>query len=974
MKNVIIEASAGTGKTQALAERLIALLKEGVKPREIVALTFSRAAAGEIFERFVTLLAERAETDAECAALLRETIATQHLSQIGTLDSFLARVLRAFPLESGLAGEIELMDEFKAGTERSKISFSILRRTDEKSKRGFVDAFALAMNHEDVRAFTEAYRGFIAKWHELCSSEREESAWGDPEAIWGGPQAFLGVCEKELAAAADALEGFVEGDKWREFQDWIRGFRGSFTGMKGFAKAFLAFGNIFSGESLEVKFGRKTYFFDHDRTLAVRTAFTCVFGYVLRRRLELARGIYRVVSAFEKEYDARVRRRGRLVFADVPRLIAGLPPEARLALEYRLDARIRAWALDEFQDTSREQWRALENLVDEAKQSADGKSVFVVGDTKQAIYGWRNGDVGIFEREKASGMYEKGELVKTYRSGPAIVEAVNRVFASGMIENDFPAWKCPEHASAKPDAAGWVSVVEAPGKKMEDFIEPVYEALKNVDPAGRSLSAAVLVRNNAFGEALAAGLRARGMRDVVWEGESAVLDTVALAPFLDLVQLSEHPGDMLVYRHFSMSALARAKYPAGVPSPAEVSREMTGAFTTKGLVRTLRDLRALLPEDPEIAWSRFTETRFVDMLRAAAEFELSRETSTRLSDFPRFLEAKKKRNLAEPGKTRIMTIHRSKGLGFDYVVLPLYEPKGLSRDPDGPLVEEGRFVLPDPGAYVAENIPGLSAAFALRRDRAEQEALCGYYVAMTRAKAAMTIVTMPPAKSDGAARRFSDYVREAIGATPIGEAGRPLAQSGSRPAEPTAERPTIERGARVRLRRRVPSKLFHSGMSAGDLFAPAFKRRETAKAKGTAIHAEYEKLEFLDPAAAQNDIERALVKPDGFVELWRERSYEILADGVWESGQFDRVVFTRDSDGLRAVIYDYKTNRLRPRESAEEFAKRLNAGYSGQMASYRRALSALTGIAAERIETTILAVAAGLAIRSGSMLSGDEMV
>ena len=59
--NKLIEASAGTGKTQALAEQLIALVKGGLEPHEIVALTFSRAAAGEIFERFVSLLAERAE-------------------------------------------------------------------------------------------------------------------------------------------------------------------------------------------------------------------------------------------------------------------------------------------------------------------------------------------------------------------------------------------------------------------------------------------------------------------------------------------------------------------------------------------------------------------------------------------------------------------------------------------------------------------------------------------------------------------------------------------------------------------------------------------------------------------------------------------------------------------------------------------------------------------------------------------------
>ena len=57
--NLLIEASAGTGKTQALGERLIELLEQGVKPHEIVALTFSRAAAGEMFERFVSLLAQK---------------------------------------------------------------------------------------------------------------------------------------------------------------------------------------------------------------------------------------------------------------------------------------------------------------------------------------------------------------------------------------------------------------------------------------------------------------------------------------------------------------------------------------------------------------------------------------------------------------------------------------------------------------------------------------------------------------------------------------------------------------------------------------------------------------------------------------------------------------------------------------------------------------------------------------------------
>ena len=177
--NVLIEASAGTGKTQALAGRLIELIRAGAKPQEIVALTFSRAAAGEIFERFVTLLAEGAEKSPQDAKLLREVIETQHLSQIGTLDSFLMRIVRSFPLELGIVGRLEMMDDYEAAAERARVSFGILRRTDAALKRAFGEAFALAMNHENVRSFTETYRTFISAWHERYLAMPEPQAWGD---------------------------------------------------------------------------------------------------------------------------------------------------------------------------------------------------------------------------------------------------------------------------------------------------------------------------------------------------------------------------------------------------------------------------------------------------------------------------------------------------------------------------------------------------------------------------------------------------------------------------------------------------------------------------------------------------------------------------------------------------------------------------------------------------------------------------
>ena len=935
--NVFIEASAGTGKTQALGMRLLELMRAGVKAQDIVALTFSRAAAGEIFERLVSLLADGAEKGGDNARMLREVISTQHLSQIGTLDSFLLRMLRAFPPELGIFGEPEMMDDFRERREMSAVSFSILRRTDSAIKKAFVEAFSLALDGQDVRSFVETYRSFVQNWHEYVASMPDASSWGDPTRIWGRDPAFAHVTARELSAAADRLEAvFGEDQKWRDFAGWVRSFRGGLSGLSGYAGKIVGNPDLFVGDVFSFKFGRKTMDLSRGETLAVRDAMMCVFGYVVRTRLELARGIFALVSAFEREYDRKVRKAGRLVFSDVPRLIASLPEDARLALEFRTDSRIGAWALDEFQDTSREQWKALGGLVDEAKATGGDKPVFIVGDRKQAIYGWRNGDVGIFARERESGAYEKRELSRSYRSGPAVIEAVNRIFSRGRILSEFPAWKSPEHETAKADIKGFVRVMDAPGKKKEDFVEPVFTALSAAvgasagDPRRKNLSAAVLVRTNAFGRLLADRLKAMGFEGIVWEGDSPVLDTPALSGFLDLVQLSEHPGDMLSYRHFMMTPLAAAKYPSSVPSPEEISMEMSRAFTERGLVRTFRDLRGLFPESASEAWSEFTEERFTAMLRAAAEFESLAIPDARLSDFGQYLLAKRSRTMAEDGKVKIMTIHHSKGLGFDYVVLPLYEHDPLVSEPSSPLVGDG-WILPAIDARVADAVGGLGDAYRLRRDRVEQEALCTYYVAVTRAKRAITMITYP---EGGSSLRFSDLVRSAD----LGDLANETVSLGAsceklKGGARAAALPPPRRKPRVSLSRRLPSMSFESGTSAGSLFVKNDSRR-FAMERGIAMHAEMEKVDF----------DERLPRPEGFVELWRERPFEVFADGEWVSGRFDRVVFFEKGGEMHAEIVDFKS-------SAGEPGK-----YDAQLAAYRRALELLSGIPPERISARILVV------------------
>ena len=940
-ENLIIEASAGTGKTYRLAQRLIALLESGVEPSSIVALTFSRAAAGEIFARFVAMLAAEAKTKPAYADYLRRVIATQHLSMIGTLDSFLLRIVRLFPLELGLDGSADIMPAFTASSEAAKVSFSILRRTDQEAKKLFLEAFARALGGDNVRSFVASYREFVGAWHDKCLEYDSNSAWGEPGAIWRGAPPVPLADEKDLSDAADVMLKVCTNDKnWIALAETVRSFRGSFGTPKGYLAKLLGLDRIPVEGSIEFNFNKKTRSFTGVEAQILRNALYAMFGYALRQKFALAKGIRSLIVQYEKEYDSRVRRKGKLVFSDVPRLIANLDDNSRLALEYRMDSRIAAWALDEFQDTSREQWRVISNIVDESAQANGEKSVFIVGDRKQAIYGWRNGDIAIFEREIASGKYHCIPLNESRRLGPALVEAVNKIFVHGPLPHDFPNWRCDEHFAYYKDRAGLVQCVEAASTSMEAFVDPVFNALSAVDPVSRGISTAILVRNNDIGEFLADELKKRGMRSVVWEGESSVLDTPVLNAFLDLVIIADHPGDVKAYRHFISTPLAKAKFPDGVPAPEVLSALLASEFSAKGLVRVFRAFRDCLPAESEAAWNVSIEERFEEMLHAAGEFEILRDNSAGLSNFVAFLTGRKRRSAAEKGKIKIITIHRSKGLGFDYVLLPLYESRAIDSPRLGAISGDG-WILPGLSHDIAKNIPGIDYAAAERDSRECLESLCVYYVAMTRALRSMTVI-IPPAPKNSTVRRFSDYVRMSL-PQEIGVRDWYLSYTKSDDAShsPAASDGVktlkIKRPPREFVRRRLPSQLLQTGMSAGEFFAPNPKRLLAIK-KGVEAHAKLAEIEWW-PDAPTDDLREAFTKPDDFVELWREKPYEMFENGIWESGVIDRVVFA----GGNAKIYDFK--RVSPNSHHD---------YSKQLESYRRAVNRLTGIDLSRISAKII--------------------
>ncbi|NJL32207.1 MAG: UvrD-helicase domain-containing protein [Phycisphaerales bacterium] len=149
---------------------------------------------------------------------------------------------------------------------------------------------------------------------------------------------------------------------------------------------------------------------------------------------------FELLQRFDQHYTRLRQAHQLMLFADLPELLARrLPhiPEMQTELYYRLDARVQHLLLDEFQDTSLDQWQVLEPIAQEVASVGDSsRTFFCVGDVKQAIYAWRGGCAELFDKVTMDLHLQdhQSSLTKSYRSSEVVLETVNQVF-SGLGSN-----------------------------------------------------------------------------------------------------------------------------------------------------------------------------------------------------------------------------------------------------------------------------------------------------------------------------------------------------------------------------------------------------------------------------------------------------------------------------------------------------------------------------------------------------------
>ncbi len=968
----IIRASAGTGKTFALSDRIVRLLALGAAPETIVALTFTRKAAGEfvsaVFRKLAAAaldqgdarrLAARLQLDAgtDFSAILARVIAAMNRLQFGTLDSFFQRAASAIPFELGLSGPIQILDQSAADDARARALERQLQTGIAASERqALLDAFRAATWGAEEKQLFPRLLSFIDSSHDLFLEAPDEALWGRATAIWPGGSPWLqpiGDVAPDLVAAfdcADTLDGRFAG-AMRKFVEQAAAWQPGMDLPDGTIadQLFAQLSGPAVEDALELTYYRKPCVVPQKFVRHFQRIVRHCLGACIAQGLGAARGIWHLAANYDRHYEAAVRRTGRLAFSDVIALLCRVDPHA---WQPRLDSKLSHWLFDEFQDTSTSQWSVLSALVGEVLQDPTGsRSVFFVGDPKQAIYRWRGGEHRLLARVATD--YEPAivlrPLDRSFRSAPAIIELVNRVGSAvahctkELPEEAVKEWNAgwSAHASAVTNGAGHVRIGQV--EEKDSLHDALLESLREADPIGRGLTCAILTRGNDEAAEIARALRERGFLDIAAETDVPVAtDQPFTQALLALAAAAAHPGDKASRRVVEMSPLHAWLVAQGGWHGAR--GRMLALLAREGCEAALE---TVLRETPGAQPAgRFGALRCAQLLEIARRYD--GESSRTPDEFVRRAREALRRETASAGRVQVMTIHKAKGLGFDFVLLPMRVNRRLDATEGEPLLvsrsrtQQVEWIIGRPPATVIQTDPALSLAQERRRIDAAYESLCVLYVALTRARHGMHIFLGPASKSEGLSA--GGLIRRAVDGGRVddgvlwqhGDARWFEADLRERPA-PAAAISRADWRAWVPARRIPAVQPSRGGSTATDPAASEF---------GIAVHEAFAAIEWKGdgrPGRIEADVWKevcecleapavaALFQPIPGACVWRERAFDLLLDDRWVSGVFDRVVIAGDV----ATLVEFKTDRG-PAEAAR-------SRHAAQVALYCRALRQLTG-------------------------------
>jgi ATP-dependent exoDNAse (exonuclease V) beta subunit len=569
----IVQAPAGSGKTELLIQRYLALLGTVERPEEILAITFTRKAAGEMRDRILGILAEaQSETPpAEPhraltwglarAALERDRTLGWGLAdspsrlQVMTIDGFNALLVRRLPLVSGVGGSVSIADDpaalydeaargtlARAGGEDSagRAAATLLEHLDNNftlaqsqlcyllSRRdhwlprilaaGGIDAaerrrlLEEGMRREIERVLGRVAQMFPARWREEWV---QLAAYAAERLAETKPDHRIVAC-RGLAGFPDASADRLL--QWRGLADLLLvaggGWRRAITKTWGFPP---------DGPDEKTRIGALLEDVREDDALnaLLQDVRSLPPAELSEDQWSILNELLELLPVCAGELELVFRRTGQLDYVALARHARdalgddGRPSDLALALDYR----IRHILVDEYQDVSAGQVELL-RLLTSGWSPDDGRTLFCVGDPMQSIYRFREAEVALYLHAREHGIndvrLEPLTLEMNFRSASGLVEWFNENFAGVFPRQEQPGLGAVSYAPSTPARpAGPTPAVVLTGVPAGDsdaeatVVADTVEAIRQKDPAA---GIAVLVRARSHLAEIAPTLRRRGIK------------------------------------------------------------------------------------------------------------------------------------------------------------------------------------------------------------------------------------------------------------------------------------------------------------------------------------------------------------------------------------------------------------------------------------------------------------------------------
>lgn len=791
--NVSLLAGAGSGKTYVLMKRFVQILRSdlSVNPTNIVAITFTRKAADEIKGRVrqaVGECVEQAQTDLE-RLRWQEHLQKVESAPISTIHSLCSRILRDNPVETQLDPEFTILEDFEAQDFFKETLQQFLRKNIKDN-----DALRRLVQTYGVNSFVNQVTALGDKLSELVREDNLAEPYLKAKEELPALQQKLFAAVREVIEAREALGAKTKGRQTlTEAAGLLDEMQKQLLAPEPDCSLLDASGVVkVSGKALAAE-------------LANLKNLRQELNHVLlnAKGCDLVQDWLAVLQEFYACLSAR-KQENNVLFNDDLDLLAIEHLQKNEALRQKYQERYKYIMVDEFQDTNERQRQLIYLLCGNKLDNTN--NLFIVGDVKQSIYRFRHADVSVFNKVKEDIAQNAGQnlsMKTNFRSTQSIVESCNTAFCQLM---DLPKEEiCLEHHEGANTGGAKVCLLQVPYKSKDDDLGAkedkwqkeaeaiaayLQQELPKVEPQLRpGASKAILLRAMTHCEILRQTLQGYGINCVVVKGkgfyeQQEVLDILNLLAALHNRYASLELAGALRSNYFGLddATLTQLFWQTENDKPLWDVLQAVGsgelqlnlppeqqalAMQAAERLRSLRQAAALmaLPElfaqlwdelKPEFVLSQQengpSKLANVKKLRRLAQ-QYCQTKQASLAEWLQNVKDLRASSSKEPAATvqaddalQIMTIHNSKGLEFDLVILPQLD-KSVKGDTasikylPGKEGEQGLLGIKVPDKEMQLQNSGVyELAKARDSELEEEESRRLLYVAMTRAQKQLLMV------------------------------------------------------------------------------------------------------------------------------------------------------------------------------------------------------------------------------------------